>query len=72
MSNNVSVVLRVTGSVLVVLSYFVILHVSPTLGVIGNLIGDSISLPYFIQNRAWDVVIMIVFLFSISLSKLWT
>ena len=67
---TLSVSLRIMGSVLVVLSYFVILHVSPTLGVIGNLIGDSITLPYFIQNKAWDVVIMIVFLFCISLSKL--
>ena len=67
---TLTVSLRIMGSVLVVLSYFVILHVSPTLGVMGNLIGDSITLPYFIQNKAWDVVIMIVFLFCISLSKL--
>jgi len=67
---TLTVSLRIMGSVLVVLSYFVILHVSPTLGVIGNLIGDSITLPYFVQNKAWDVVIMIVFLFCISLSKL--
>ena len=67
---TLTVTLRIMGSVLVVLSYFVILHVSPTLGVMGNLIGDSITLPYFVQNKAWDVVIMIVFLFCISLSKL--
>jgi len=67
---TLTVSLRIMGSVLVVLSYFVILHVSPTLGVMGNLIGDSITLPYFVQNKAWDVVIMIVFLFCISLSKL--
>ena len=67
---TLSVSLRVMGSMLVVLSYFVILHISPTLGVMGNLVGDSITLPYFIQNKAWDVVIMIVFLFCISLSKL--
>ena len=66
---TLSVSLRIMGSVLVVLSYFVILHVSPTLGVIGNLIGDSITLPYFIQNKAWDVVIMIAFLLTISVSK---
>jgi len=67
---TLTVTLRIMGSILVVLSYFVILHVSPTLGVMGNLIGDSITLPYFVQNKAWDVVIMIVFLFCISLSKL--
>ena len=67
---TLTVSLRIMGSVLVVLSYFVILHVSPTLGVIGNLIGDSITLPYFIETKSWDCVIMIVFLFCISLSKL--
>ena len=67
---TLTVSLRIMGSVLVVLSYFVILHVSPTLGVMGNLIGDSITLPYFIETKSWDVVIMIVFLFCISLSKL--
>ena len=67
---TLSVSLRITGSVLVVLSYFIILHVSPTLGVIGNIIGDSITLPYFIQVRAWDVIMMVAVMNIISLSKL--
>ena len=67
---TLSVSLRITGSVLVVLSYFIILHVSPTVGVIGNIIGDSITLPYFIQVRAWDVIMMVAVMNIISLSKL--
>ena len=67
---TLSVSLRIMGSVLVVLSYFVILHVSPTVGVIGSIIGDSITLPYFIQVRAWDVIMMVAVMNIISLSKL--
>ena len=67
---TLSVSLRIMGSILVVLSYFVILHVSPTVGVIGNIIGDSITLPYFIQVRAWDVIMMVAIMNIISLSKL--
>ena len=69
---TLSVSLRITGSVLVVLSYFIILHVSPTVGVIGNIIGDSITLPYFIQVRAWDVIMMVAVMNIISLSRLLT
>ena len=67
---TLSVSLRIMGSILVVLSYFIILHVSPTVGVIGNIIGDSITLPYFIQVRAWDVIMMVAVMNIISLSKL--
>ena len=67
---TLSVSLRIMGSILVVLSYFVILHVSATVGVIGNIIGDSITLPYFIQVRAWDVIMMVAVMNIISLSKL--
>ncbi len=67
---TLSVSLRITGSVLVVLSYFIILHVSPTLGVIGNIIGDSITVPFFIQTKAWDVIAMVAVMNIISLSKL--
>ena len=69
---TLSVSLRITGSVLVVLSYFIILHVSPTLGVIGNIIGDSITVPFFIQTKAWDVIAMVAVMNIISLSKLLT
>lgn len=62
--------LRVTGSALVIVAYFVILHVNSNIGVILNMIGDGISLPYFIATKSWDVVIMMSFLLMISLSAL--
>ena len=61
---------RIVGSVLVIIGYFIVLNVNVTAGVITNLIGDSISLPFFIRTKAWDVVMMISFLAIVSLSKL--
>ena len=61
---------RVAGSVLVVSAYFVILHVSAGLGAGIQLIGDAVTVPYFIRTKSWDVVIMLAFLLVISLSKL--
>ncbi len=60
--------LRITGSILVILSYFIILHISPSIGAMGTLTGDVISLPFFISIRAWDIVIMLCFLIAISIS----
>ena len=61
---------RVIGSVLVIVAYFVILHIDLTFGVTLNFIGDAISIPFFIRTKSWDVVIMLVFLLCISSSKL--
>ena len=36
------------------------------------MIGDGISLPFFIRTKSWDVVIMIAFLMVISISRLVT
>lgn len=63
---------RIVGSFLVVSAYFVILHVDVATGVVMNVIADSISIPYFIRTKSWDVVIMLVFLLSISISKLFS
>ena len=67
---SVDVLMRVLGSTLIILAYFVILHVSKTGGVMMNMVGDSISLPFFIRTKSWDVVIMIAFLLTISVSAL--
>ena len=62
--------LRIVGSISVILGYFVVLHVSPIIGVCINLFGDMVSVPYFIRTKSWDVVVMIFFLTCISSSKL--
>jgi hypothetical protein len=61
---------RVLGSVGVITAYFCVLHVNVLLGVIINLISDTISIPYFIRTKSWDVVIALSFLLVISLTKL--
>jgi hypothetical protein len=51
---------RIIGSILVILAYFVVLHVNVTIGVVMHFIADAIS----------DVVIMLTFLLAISSTKL--
>ena len=61
---------RIIGSFLIVSAYFIVLHVSATLGALMHLIANVISLPFFIRTKAHDVVIMLSFLMVISLTKL--
>jgi len=62
--------MRIAGSIGVIVAYFVILHVSSFWGVALHFIADLITIPYFIRTKAWDLVIMLTFLLSISVSKL--
>jgi hypothetical protein len=67
---NAIVPMRVLGSGLVIIAYFTILHINTTLGVALQMVGDSISIPYFIRTKSWDVVIMVTFLLAISVTHL--
>ena len=62
--------MRVVGSIMVIAAYFVVLHVNLTAGVVMNVIADTISIPYFVKTKSWDIVIMLGFLLAISFSKL--
>ena len=62
--------MRVVGSITVITAYFVVLHVNLTVGVIMNVVADTISIPYFVKTKSWDIVIMLGFLLAISFSKL--
>ena len=61
--------IRIVGSILVIAAYFVILHVNILYGTMMQFVADTISIPYFIRTKSWDVVIMLSFLLAISLSK---
>ncbi len=63
---------RIIGSFLIVTAYFIVLHVSATIGALMHLFANVISLPFFIRTKAHDVVIMLSFLMVISLTKLTT
>ena len=67
---NTMIKMRVLGSAMVVISYFVVLHVSAPIGALGHFIADAISVPYFLKTKAYDVVVMLGFLLVISMSKL--
>ena len=60
---------RILGSFLIVTAYFIVLHISATLGALMHLIANIISVPFFIRTKAYDVVIMLSFLMVISLTK---
>jgi len=62
--------MRVVGSITVIAAYFVVLHVNLTVGVVMNVIADTISIPYFVKTKSWDIVVMLGFLLAISFSKL--
>ena len=63
---------RIIGSFLIVTPYFIVLHVSATVGAAMHLIANIISIPFIIRTKAHDVVIMLTFLIIISLTKLTT
>lgn len=64
--------MRITGSLGVILAYFTILHIDTNIGATMHLLADGISVPYFIRTKSWDVVLMIGFLTTISLTKLFS
>ena len=61
---------RIIGSFLIVTAYFIVLHVSATIGAGMHLIANVIGIPFFIRTKAHDVVLMLSFLIVISLTKL--
>ena len=67
---NSLIKLRMLGSGLVIAAYFIILHSNMIAGVLTHITAMGISTPYFIRSKAWDVVIMFIFLMSIGMSKL--
>lgn len=62
--------MRIVGSITVIAAYFVVLHVNVLAGVVMNVIADTISIPYFVKTKSWDIVLMLGFLLAISFSKL--
>ena len=67
---NITVPMRVMGSGLVIIAYFIVLHVNVVAGAVTHFVADLISVPYFVRTKSWDIVIMLSFLLMISLSKL--
>ena len=64
--------MRAVGSAMVIAAYFITLYLDVVIGVIIHLTVMSISVPYFIKSKAWDVVIMMTFLMTIGAGRLIT
>ena len=64
--------MRVIGSGLVIAAYFITLHLDVVTGVIVHLTAMTVSIPYFVKSKAWDVVIMMSFLMTIGIGRLIT
>ena len=64
--------MRVIGSGLVIAAYFITLHLDVVTGVIIHLTAMTVSIPYFVKSKAWDVVIMMSFLMTIGTGRLIT
>jgi hypothetical protein len=63
------VFLRYTGSIIVIVGYFVLLNVNVFWGVVLRLIGNSICLPWAIKNKVWDFVGLLSFFLVLELHK---
>ena len=67
---NLLVAGRIIGSCLIIVAYFVILHISTLYGPIIHVIADVICMRFYIKYKQYDVVIMLCFLATIAISKI--
>ena len=67
---NLLVAGSITGSCLIIVAYFVILHISTLYGAIIHVIADVMCMPFYIKHKQYDVVIMLCFLATIAISKI--
>ena len=45
---------RIIGSFLIVTAYYVVLHISATIGAFMYLIANAISMPFFIRTKGYS------------------
>lgn len=62
--------LRVLGSVLLIVGYFLILYVSVYFGCWFRLIGNLAMIPFAVKIRTWDIVGLEAFFSVIDASKI--
>jgi hypothetical protein len=63
------VLIRYTGSIILIIGYFVLLNVDVLTGVVLRLIGNSMCLPWAIKNKVWDFVGLLSFFLALELHK---
>jgi hypothetical protein len=65
-----SSILRILGSILLVVGYFILLYVNVKTGCIVRLIGNLVMIPFAIKIKIWDVVFLEAFFSAIDISKI--
>lgn len=61
--------LRVMGSTLLIIGYFVMLNFDVFWGVAIRLVANAICLPWAIRHKVWDFVTLLGFFMTIELHK---
>lgn len=61
---------RVLGNFALIMGQFILLFKSRQIGLLTLLLGSSLSLPYFLKQKQWDVVAVIVMGIALDLSGL--
>ena len=62
-------VLRYTGSILLIIGYFILLNVSVFWGIAIRLFANLICLPWAIKHKIWDFVVLLTFFIVIEFDK---
>lgn len=62
--------LRIWGSVLLIVGYFLILYVDVRIGCTARLLGNLAMIPFAIKIKTWDIVGLEVFFSIIDASKI--
>ena len=62
--------LRIIGSVLLLVGYFILLYVNVKLGCYFRLIGGLVMVPFSIKIKTWDIVGLQAFFATIDISKI--
>lgn len=51
--------LRILGNIALVIGQFVLLFLDRKVGLLTLIMGSTLSLPYFLKQRQWDVIAVI-------------
>lgn len=67
---NRDVALRITGNVLLIIGYFIMLWTNFKLGLMIKFLGGLLGIPFAIRCKFWDIVMIGVFYGCIEAAKL--
>jgi len=62
--------LRIIGSILLVVGYFILLYVDIKTGCWFRLLGDLAMMPFAIHIKTWDIVVLQAFFGAIDAAKI--